>query len=391
MGRSAGDAILIIAFLIIPILMLFSATKSINPKSNHIYIVDNNNRKIERPETPVIKENEPAPVWAWAYVDQPPSDRVLKAFTLFPNPPACVRKGPEPNKPDDPRYVDGSKQVYSRLEICNHNNVIDWFPEDHPQMPDIIRHGPKSLREGKGWACASCHLPNGRGRPENAPLAGLPEDYFVQQLIDMKNGTRQTSDPRKSNAATMNELASKMSEEEMWEAAAYFATTPYVSQIKVIETDETPPLDLHKGGMYILAETGENMLLGNKIAEAPIDQWQASFLRNPRSGWVAYVPVGSIDRGKNLVLTGGNSGMSCNSCHGENLEGVGINPGLAGRSPSYLMRQLYDFRTGSRSGAEAETMQDITREFTIDELRDIVAYLASTGSKQPQYVTEKQK
>jgi len=46
-----------------------------------------------------------------------------------------------------------------------------------PPMPRIVAHG-----RDDAWACAYCHLPNGQGRPENAPLAGLPAAYIVEQV-----------------------------------------------------------------------------------------------------------------------------------------------------------------------------------------------------------------
>ncbi len=52
-------------------------------------------------------------------------------------------------------------------------------------MPPIVAKG----REAAGvWACSLCHYPNGKGRPENASVVGLPKDYFIQQMYDFKNG-----------------------------------------------------------------------------------------------------------------------------------------------------------------------------------------------------------
>ncbi|NIW24914.1 MAG: c-type cytochrome, partial [Gammaproteobacteria bacterium] len=92
---------------------------------------------------------------------------------------------------------------------------------------DIMRHGPAATMEERGRGCGSCHLPNGKGRPENAPPAGQPAGYTVQQLNDMRNGLRYTSDPRKRNTPTMIDLAKAMSEEEIQEAAEYFEAIPW--------------------------------------------------------------------------------------------------------------------------------------------------------------------
>lgn len=61
-------------------------------------------------------------------------------------------------------------------------------------MPEIVAHG----RKPEVRACALCHYPNGKGRPENAGVAGLPNAYFVQTMKDFKNGARKNADSRKS-------------------------------------------------------------------------------------------------------------------------------------------------------------------------------------------------
>ena len=48
-------------------------------------------------------------------------------------------------------------------------------------------------------ACSLCHYPNGKGRPENASVSGLPVSYFMQQLEDFRNDLRKSAEPRKAN------------------------------------------------------------------------------------------------------------------------------------------------------------------------------------------------
>lgn len=52
-------------------------------------------------------------------------------------------------------------------------------------------------------ACGFCHLADGSGRPENAPVSGLPVAYFIQQMEDFKNGLRDNADPGKNNTNNM--------------------------------------------------------------------------------------------------------------------------------------------------------------------------------------------
>src|SRR5262249_50939059 len=68
----------------------------------------------------------------------------------------------------------------------------------------------------------------------------------------------------------------------------------------------------------------------------------------------AYVPPGSLKKGEALVITGitaaGAKVTACTVCHGSDLRGLGPVPTIAGRSPSYTARQLYDMQHGKRNG-----------------------------------------
>jgi len=92
----------------------------------------------------------------------------------------------------------------------------------------------------------------------------------------------------------------------------------------------------------------------------------------------AYVPVGSIQKGKELVGKGvGGGGTQCAGCHGPALAGVGGIPALAGRSPSYAVRQLYDFKSGARAGHGSEMMKPVVEKITLQEMIALAAYAAS--------------
>src|SRR5262245_47820284 len=92
-----------------------------------------------------------------------------------------------------PKRVAGSKLEFTSAQIGDAFGSADWFPEDHPAMPEIVAHG----RKPEVRACALCHYPNGKGRAENAPIAGYPIEYFIQQMSDFKNGNRKSAEPRK--------------------------------------------------------------------------------------------------------------------------------------------------------------------------------------------------
>jgi cytochrome c553 len=57
--------------------------------------------------------------------------------------------------------------------------------------------------------------------------------------------------------------------------------------------------------------------------------------------------------------------------------GLGPIPGIAGRSPSYLARQLYDMKHGTRRGEWTELMKSVVDHLSDDDLLNIAAYTAS--------------
>ena len=69
--------------------------------------------------------------------------------------------------------------------------------------------------------------------------------------------------------------------------------------------------------------------------------------------------------------------VACALCHGPELKGLGPVPGIVGRSPSYVVRQLYDFKQGTRSGVSSALMKPTVEKLTGDDLIALAAYLAS--------------
>jgi cytochrome c553 len=67
----------------------------------------------------------------------------------------------------------------------------------------------------------------------------------------------------------------------------------------------------------------------------------------------------------------------CALCHGEGLKGLGPVPPLAGRSPSYLMRQMYDMEHGFRDGLWTGLMKPVVANLSDQELLEISAYVAA--------------
>jgi cytochrome c553 len=314
---------------------------------------------------------EDEPVWAWGFTTPPPS-----------SPPPAAAPAPPLDKITQ-LNLSGSKLSFTRAEIANPYGPADWFPEDHPIMPDVVARGRESAQP-KIWACGFCHYPNGKGRSENANLAGLSYDYIVHTLQDFASGARKTSDPRKTNTALMSGFAKAMTDEEIKAAAIYFSAMPATAWIKVVESETAPKAEQSKPpGMFLAlagAEAG-NEPLGQRIVETPVSREDTDVLRNPRSGFVAYVPPGSIKKGEALVQNGvtadGGKVTACTACHGLDLRGLGPIPRLAGRSPFYIVRQLYDMQDGNRSGSWTPLMAAVVANLGPDDLVAAGAYLAS--------------
>ena len=239
-------------------------------------------------------------------------------------------------------------------------------------MPDVVAHGKKP----DVWACGLCHYPNGKGRQENAGVAGLPVDYFIQTMHDFRDGKRISAEPRKNNSKLMMAFAKGMTDDEIKAAAEYFGAMKWTPWIKVIEAS-TVPKTHNSNGMF-LVEGDEKEPLGKRILETPVNAEATEILRDPHSSFLAYVPVGSIKKGEALVTSGGaGKTTQCAVCHGADLKGLGPVPGIAGRSPSYLARQMYDMQQGARNGTWTQLMKPVVANLSDEDIIDIAAYTAS--------------
>jgi cytochrome c553 len=308
------------------------------------------------------------PPWAYGF------DAAIDPATYVPPPPAAPAPAAAPNPEDSVlKHLPGSSLAFTLPQIRDGFGPADWYPTDHPQMPDVVAHGHKP----EVRACSLCHYPNGKGRPENAGVAGLPYAYILQTMSDFKNGARRSADPRKANTNIMIGFAKSMTDDEIKAAAQYFSSMKWTPWIKVVETNTVPKTRIG-GGMFLRVEGEVMEPLGGRIIETPENVEATEALRNSRSGFIAYVPVGSLKRGEDLVVKGGaGKTVACAACHGEGLKGNGAFPSLAGRSPSYLARQLYDIQHYTRNGPGTQLMRPIVEKLNGDDIVAITAYLAS--------------
>jgi cytochrome c553 len=285
------------------------------------------------------------------------------AYGIPPGPMKAVTPvAPDPSL----KHLPGNDLSFTRAQISNGFGPADWYPGDHPQMPPIVAKG----KEPAVRACGLCHYPNGKGRAENAGVSGLPVSYFIQQMQDFKNDKRKSAETRKANTKAMAVFAKNMTDDEVKQAAEYFGAIKWTPWIKVIESKTAPKTEVENG--LFLAEGDEKEPLGNRIVEVPVNAVATAILRDPHSGFNAYVPVGSIKKGEALVKS-----KQCALCHGEGLKGLGPVPPLAGRSPSYLMRQMYDMQKGFRDGLWTGLMKPVVANLSEQELMEICAYVAA--------------
>jgi cytochrome c553 len=269
-----------------------------------------------------------------------------------------------------PRRVPDSNATYSVTQLRDRFIAPVWHPGDHPSLPAVVAEG----RKPNVFACGFCHRADGPGGPENASLAGLPAGYIVQQLADYKSGARKTSVPKR-NIELMMSLSKDLTDEEAKAAAAYFSSLKPRSNIRVVETDTVPETSV-AGWFLAASKSGEKEPIGQRIIEVPEDVERFEN-RDTRAQFVAYVPTGSVTKGAALVGTGGGKTLQCSICHGQDLKGLGGTPSIAGRSPSYVVRQLYDIQNGARAGTGAQLMKAAVVNLSIEDMASIAAYLAS--------------
>lgn len=278
-----------------------------------------------------------------------------------------VQGGSLPPEAPGPTTVPGSTRQYVPKEIDDISSPPDWFPDAHPPAPEIVMKGRPGVA-----ACGSCHLMSGLGHPESADISGFTAAYFERQMLDFRSGARQDW------ANRMGAYAMALTEAEIRQVAEYFASLPRQRFVRVVEAEMVPKTFVGQGRMRFVdpAAKGEMEPIGSRIITLPEDQ-ELARRRDPRSGFVSYVPPGSIARGKELAETGAGRSIPCSMCHGERLEGSEIGPRLAGVHPIYTARQLYQFKEGTRKGPDAVLMLGPSAGLTDQDIIDVAAYAGS--------------
>jgi len=176
--------------------------------------------------------------------------------------------------------------------------------------------GDAKAGQAKAAMCGACHGADGNSAAPNFPkLAGQGERYLLKQMNDIKSGNR--------NILEMTGLLTNMSEQDMADIAAYFAS----QSMSVGAADPA------------LVKAGEALYRGGKLAE----------------------------------------GMpACTGCHSPNGAGndaAGF-PQLGGQHAQYVAKQLTDFREGNRTNdGDAMIMRAIAAKLSNKDIEAVSSFI----------------
>jgi cytochrome c553 len=224
--------------------------------------------------------------------------------------------------------------------------------------------------------CAACHYFNGKGFLEIPDLAGLPKAYIIEQVQEFRSGRRRSYQKNRSGTGLMIGVAKRLTDSELDAAADYYSRLSRRPWFRIVETNSVPSTTATYFGWLEPAKDRGTEPIKGRIIELP-ENWDRSWVEDPHSGVIAYIAPGSAKRGEALVHASGNGFAECSSCHGSDLRGDGNVPSIAGRSPAYISRMLWDMKTGARSGPVVALMQPVVQRLTGPNITDIAAYLVS--------------
>ena len=164
--------------------------------------------------------------------------------------------------------------------------------------------------------CAACHTPTGNSiAPPFPKLAGLDRDYLAKQMRDVSSGVRKSE--------VMQPIATKLNRAEIVALADYFSAQKRTSGIV------TNPA-LIAAGEKIYKE-------GNKENGVP----------------------------------------ACAGCHMPNGGGAPRFPMIAAQNADYVVQQMQNFRSGTRSNDLGTLMRTVSKRLTDQEIQAVAQYVAS--------------
>ncbi|WP_117235600.1 c-type cytochrome [Vibrio maerlii] len=186
----------------------------------------------------------------------------------------------------------------------------------------VWAQGNVEAGKAKSQTCVACHGADGNSLLTNYPkLAGQHAKYLEKQLKELKLAM-ETGGKQGRNEPVMGAMAMPLSEEDMADLAAYYASLP-------ISSNSTP----------------ENVV---------------------EAGKVLYT-AGDAERG----LT------ACIACHGPRGNGTELSgfPKISGQHADYIKLQLEKFRDGSRANDMNEMMRDVAKKLTDEDIDTLSKYV----------------
>ncbi len=201
------------------------------------------------------------------------------------------------------------------------------LPQGNPEVGKQI--AVKTPSDSNGIvACKNCHGPSGRGQPQAGvpQLSGLSAVYQFKQLQDFATGVR-------TNSSIMARIAKALSEQQMWDVAAYYAE----QRASVSQSEASTPL----------------LELGERIAERGLSK-----------------------RGVPACTS------SCHTYQGRGIPPVF--PRIGGQHASYLRKQLHDWAIGARANDPYGMMRSFADKLTDKEIRAVATYLSGAPAQQRQ-------
>jgi cytochrome c553 len=192
-------------------------------------------------------------------------------------------------------------------------SAVAWTPATRRKLAQ----GNPTAGAAIGQTCNNCHGDKGVSADAAIPnLAGQSAAAIYKQLEDYRSGKR--------NPAVMGVFVSTLSEQNLLDLAAYYASLP---------------------------DPSGNTLIPHSPANAGVRR---------------LVEVGDPLRGI----------APCSACHGP----VGLTtgaPGLRGQQRPYLELQMQSFKDGSRRNDISQQMRSVARQLTGEEIAALAAYYSS--------------
>ncbi|XOV81327.1 MAG: c-type cytochrome [Aestuariibacter sp.] len=183
--------------------------------------------------------------------------------------------------------------------------------------------GDPEAGKAKSATCAACHGVDGNSAiPMNPIIAGQHEKYLVKQLKEFQLASKTGGEEGRNNAV-MNGMSAALSEQDMLDLSAYFAS-------QSPNEGSTPEEVIEKGA--------------------------------------ALYQGGDVERGV----------TACVACHGPRGNGMGLAafPDISGQHPEYIKSQLEMFRSGQRANDPNGMMGDIAKKLTDQDIQILSDYLS---------------